>query len=73
LREAYDSTAIIHSEDVEITETEVKGGVARGGRWVFYSTWEMKDEPEGGWEGNGRGRDRDLVLIHGEYLSFCEI
>jgi acylglycerol lipase len=64
-QEAYDSTAIIHSEQVEITPEELKSGVARGGRWVFYSTWEMK-EPLTGWEGGGRGRGRDLVMIHGE-------
>ena len=66
LRKACDSTIITYAEDVEITKDEVESGVRRGGRWVFYSTWEMAEPPEGGWEGGGRGRGRDLVLVHGK-------
>ncbi|KAL7424075.1 hypothetical protein Q5752_001660 [Cryptotrichosporon argae] len=65
LQEAYDTTEITHSEDVALTADEIAAGVKRGGRWVFYSVWEMKDEPAGGWEAGGKGRGRDLVLIHG--------
>jgi hypothetical protein len=34
----------------------------------MYTIWEMKQEPEGGWEGGGKGRGRDLVLVHGGSL-----
>nr|XP_031862767.1 uncharacterized protein CI109_001779 [Kwoniella shandongensis]KAA5529839.1 hypothetical protein CI109_001779 [Kwoniella shandongensis] len=64
-QEAYDSTQIIHAEDVKLVKEELETGVKHGGRWVCYSTWEMKDEPKGGWDGGGKGRGRDLVLIHG--------
>ncbi|WVR05205.1 hypothetical protein IAU60_002217 [Kwoniella sp. DSM 27419] len=63
-QEAYDTTQITYSEDVELTPQELESGVRRGGRWVFYSTWEMKEEPRGGWEGGGKGRGRDIVLVH---------
>ena len=56
---------IIHSEEVKLTEDEIREGVMRGGRWVTYSVWEMEGEPEGGWTYGGKGRGRDLVLIHG--------
>ncbi|WVF72190.1 hypothetical protein IAT40_007002 [Kwoniella sp. CBS 6097] len=62
--EAYDTTQIIHAEDVQLIEEEIESGVKRGGRWVCYSTWEMKEEPKGGWEGGGRGRGRDMVVVH---------
>ena len=65
LQEAFDSTEIIHSEDVEVTQQEIQTGLERGGRWVFYSTWEMKEEPKGGWEGGGRGKGSDVVMVHG--------
>ncbi len=64
-QEAYDSTAVTHAEDVELTADELRSGLARGGRWVFYSIWEVTEEPKGGWEAGGRGRGRDMVLIHG--------
>lgn len=64
--EAYGTTEIIYSDDVEIKPEEIVSGVEHGGRWIFYSVWEM-DEPDGGWEEGGRGRGRDLALIHGEY------
>ncbi|RSH94104.1 hypothetical protein EHS25_006758 [Saitozyma podzolica] len=63
--DGYDTTEIIHSEDVSLTREEIEEGKKRGGRWVMYSIWEMKHEPEGGWEGGGKGRGRDLVLVHG--------
>ncbi|WWD15954.1 hypothetical protein CI109_100378 [Kwoniella shandongensis] len=69
-QEAYDSTQIIHAEDVKLVKEELETGVKHGGRWVCYSTWEMKDEPKGGWDGGGKGRGRDLVLIHGEMNSY---
>jgi acylglycerol lipase len=47
-----------------VTPEELKEGTARSDRWVFYSVWEMS-EPAGGWEGGGRGRGRDLVMVHG--------
>ncbi|WVQ89028.1 hypothetical protein IAS59_002775 [Cryptococcus gattii] len=63
--EAYDTTQIIHAEDISLTPEELDSGVKHGGRWVAYSTWEMHEPPEGGWEGGGRGKGRDLVLVHG--------
>ncbi|WRT67175.1 uncharacterized protein IL334_004141 [Kwoniella shivajii] len=63
--EAYDSTKIIHAEDVQLTTEEIISGVKRGGRWVCYSTWEIRDEPESGWEAGGRGRGKDIVVVHG--------
>lgn len=63
-KEAYETTEIVHSEVVELTPEEIASGVERGGRWIFYSVWEM-DEPDGGWEEGGKGQGRDLVLIHG--------
>lgn len=53
-----------------MTKEELVSGVETGGRWVFYSVWEMKDEPAGGWEGGGKGRGRDLLLLHGEEVFF---
>lgn len=64
--EAYSTTEIVHSEDVQLTADEIVSGAARGGRWVFYSVWEM-DEPAGGWEAGGKGVGKDLVLVHGEW------
>ncbi|WVQ71657.1 hypothetical protein IAR50_001197 [Cryptococcus sp. DSM 104548] len=63
-QEAWDTTQIIHAEDVKLVEDELASGVKRGGRWVAYSTWEMTSPPEGGWEGAGRGVGKDLVLVH---------
>ncbi|KIR58751.1 lysophospholipase [Cryptococcus bacillisporus CA1873] len=63
--EAYDTTQIIHAEDISLMPEELDSGVKHGGRWVAYSTWEMHEPPEGGWEGGGRGKGRDLVLVHG--------
>ncbi|WOO84476.1 Caffeoylshikimate esterase [Vanrija pseudolonga] len=62
--EAYETTEIVYSENVELKEKEIKEGVKRGGRWIFYSVWEM-DEPDGGWEAGGKGKDHDLILVHG--------
>lgn len=67
LHEAYESTEIIHSEDVRLDPEEIRTGVIRGGRWVFYSVWEIQKEPEGGWEAGGKGRGHDIVLVHGKY------
>ncbi|WVW83037.1 hypothetical protein I302_105054 [Kwoniella bestiolae CBS 10118] len=65
LHEAYDTTQITYAEDVKLTEEEVVSGVERGGRWVVYSIWEMKGEPEGGWVEGGKGLGRDMILCHG--------
>ncbi|ODO03330.1 lysophospholipase [Cryptococcus wingfieldii CBS 7118] len=63
--EAWDTTQIIHAENVNLVKDELASGVKWGGRWVTYSTWEMTSPPEGGWEGAGRGVGKDLVLVHG--------
>lgn len=67
LHEAFETTAITYSEDVRLVPEEIKSGVEKGGRWIFYSVWEMKREPRGGWEGQGKGRGHDVVLVHGLY------
>nr|ODN88525.1 lysophospholipase [Cryptococcus depauperatus CBS 7855] len=64
-REAYDSTRVIYAEDVCHTPQELEEGVKRGGRWVTYSVWEMKNPPEEGWTRGGRGLGNDLVMVHG--------
>lgn len=64
-KEAYQTTEIVHSEDVELTEEELKSGQQYGNRWLFYAVWELSKEPEGGWEEGGKGRGRDIVLVHG--------
>lgn len=71
--EAYDTTQIIHAEDISLMPEELDSGVKHGGRWVAYSTWEMHEPPEGGWEGGGRGKGRDLVLVHGEYSGLRSV
>lgn len=71
--EAYETTDIVHSEDVQLTEDEIAAGHKHGGRWIFYSVWEMESEPEGGWEEGGKGRGKDLILIHGGVLDGLRI
>jgi acylglycerol lipase len=66
LQEYYDSTEITHAEDVQLTAEELEEGVKQGGRWVFYIVFEMEDAPEGGWAEDGRGKGRDLMMVHGE-------
>ncbi|WWC61076.1 uncharacterized protein I303_103654 [Kwoniella dejecticola CBS 10117] len=63
--EAFDTTQVIHAEDVNLTEDEIYRGLQLGGRWICYSTWELKAEPDGGWEGNGKGLGKDIILAHG--------
>lgn len=67
--EYHDSTEIIHAEDVDLKPNELGQGVSRGGRWVFYIVFEMSNPPAEGWQEDGRGKGRDLVLIHGERFS----
>lgn len=45
---------------------EIDRGVKQGGRWVFYIVFEMEDAPEEGWAEDGRGRGRDLMMVHGK-------
>ena len=66
MQEYYDSTEITHAEDVQLTAEELEEGVKQGGRWVFYIVFEMQDAPEGGWAEDGRGKGRDLMMVHGE-------
>jgi hypothetical protein len=65
-QEYYDSTEIIHAEDVSLKPEELKTGLAKGGRWVFYIVFEMLEAPKEGWAEDGRGRGRDLMLVHGK-------
>lgn len=66
LQESYDTTEILFSEEVSLVPEEIASGRRHGGRWVVYSVWEMSREPDGGWAEGGRGRGKDLVLVHGE-------
>ena len=59
LQDAYETTDIIYAEDVKLTPEEIQSGVAKGGRWICYSIWEMA-------ESSGRGTGCDLVLAHGK-------
>lgn len=65
-QEYYDSTEIADAEDVLLRPEELEAGVRKGGRWVFYIVFEMPEAPEEGWAENGRGRGRDLMLVHGK-------
>ncbi|RXK39497.1 lysophospholipase [Tremella mesenterica] len=65
LQEAYDTTEILYAEDVTLQPQEIESGLQRGGRWICYSIWEMVNAPSGGWEGGGKGKGKDLVLVHG--------
>lgn len=65
-QEYYDSTEIIDAEDVLMRPEELEAGVRKGGRWVFYIVFEMPEAPEKGWAEDGRGRGRDLMLVHGK-------
>lgn len=77
-QEAYDSTEIIDAEDVDLTPEELASGSEKGGRWVCYSVWEMKEEPTAGWTYGGKGLGRDVVLVHGApippalYFGLCQ-
>jgi acylglycerol lipase len=64
--EYYDSTEIAHAEDVHLAPNELQRGVEQGGRWVFYIVFEMLKPPTGGWQEDGKGRGRDLMMVHGE-------
>lgn len=68
-QEFYDSTEIINAEDVSLRPEELQTGVEKGGRWVFYIVFEMPEAPKQGWAEDGRGRGRDLMLVHGKNLS----
>lgn len=56
-----ESVEIEFAEDVKCTEEELSKERRRGGRWVYYKTYEKKtvDGPE------AFGRDIDMVYIHG--------
>jgi len=60
---AYESHVIVSSEDVSLTPNELKNTTSS--RWIFYSVWEMSEPPDG-WEAEGKGVGRDLVLCHGK-------
>ena len=66
---AYESVAVVKSESVGLKPQEIAAGLEVSDRWIIYSTWEMKSPPKDGWEGEGKGVGRDLVLVHGEFLG----
>lgn len=68
-QEYYDSTEILDAEDVSLRPEELEAGVKKGGRWVFYIVFEMGEPPKEGWAEDGRGRGRDLMLVHGKSSS----
>lgn len=36
---------------------------------MFYIVFEMEDAPEEGWAEDGRGRGRDLMMVHGMFTG----
>jgi len=61
-RSAPDSVDIEYAEDVQLLPEELSKERLRGGRWVYYKTWEMKEESLKSKEGLGV----DILLVHGE-------
>jgi hypothetical protein len=60
---APDSVDIEFAEDVELVQEELSKERRRGGRWVYYKTWEMKEESLKNRDGMGV----DILIVHGEY------
>jgi len=63
LAEAYASTEILGSAETDLSSHSLLNPTTN--RWICYSTWEMT-QPNSGWEGDGKGVGRDLVLVHGK-------
>lgn len=74
-RAAPDSVDIEFAEDITLVPEELSKARIRGGRWVYYKSWEMKEESLSSKEGLGV----DILLVHGEcspclsYVSDCKI
>jgi acylglycerol lipase len=56
-----DSVDIEFAEDVQLLPEELDKERLRTGRWVYYKTWEMKEESLSSKEGLGV----DILLVHG--------
>lgn len=61
-RAAPDSVDIEFAEDITLVPEELSKERIRGGRWVYYKSWEMKEESLSSKEGLGV----DILLVHGE-------
>ncbi|KAG7530675.1 hypothetical protein FFLO_04901 [Filobasidium floriforme] len=60
-RAAPDSVDIEFAEDITLVPEELSKERIRGGRWVYYKSWEMKEESLTSKEGLGV----DILLVHG--------
>lgn len=60
-----DSVDIEFAEDVSLVPEELSRERIRQGRWVYYKSWEMKEESLVSKEGFGV----DILLVHGECIS----
>jgi hypothetical protein len=54
---------IIRGEDITLTADELKS-VKAGDEWIYYKTWEIKDE----FLEDKRGKGVDVVYVHGKPL-----
>lgn len=61
-RAAPDSVDIEFAEDITLVPEELSKERIRGGRWVYYKSWEMKEESLSSKEGLGV----DILLVHGK-------
>lgn len=59
-----ESVDIEHAEDVKLTADELSKDRRRGGRWVYYKSWEKKPQGEEQ-EKKMFGRGVDLCYVHG--------
>lgn len=58
----YDSVHVEYAETVQLTAEELSRERIRGGRWVYYKVYEMKEEKLK--EKGGMGVD--VCVVHGE-------
>lgn len=56
-----DSTQVEFAEDVKLVPEELSRDRIRDGRWVYYKSWEMKEDALKSKEGLGL----DILLVHG--------
>ena len=60
-----DSVDIEFAEDIRLVPEELSKERIREGRWVYYKSWEMKEESLASKEGLGV----DILLVHGKQRS----
>jgi acylglycerol lipase len=59
-----DSVDIEFAEDITLDPEELSNERIRGGRWVYYKSWEMNEESLASKE----GLEVDMLLVHGMFL-----